>query len=195
MKTIVLASNNAHKIKEFKKILNNYEILSLKDIGYNIDIEETGKTFEENAIIKAKTIKEYLNRINKDYIVIADDSGLCVDALNGEPGIYSARYSGTHGNDQLNRDKLLHNLKNKRNRNAHFTCVIVVLYDENNYEVFEGITEGIITKKEIGKKDFGYDCLFYSKDLKKTFGEASEEEKNSVSHRGRALKKLLNKLK
>ena len=195
MKTIVLASNNQHKIKEFKKILNNYQILSLKDIGYDIEIEETGNTFEENALIKARTIKEYLNKMNKDYIVISDDSGLCVDSLDGKPGIYSARYSGIHGDNQANRNKLLNDLKYKRNRNAHFICTIVVLYDNDNYEIFEGRTEGTITKKEIGSKEFGYDCLFYSKDLNKTFGEASEDEKNSVSHRGRAIAKMSKKLK
>ena len=128
--------------------------------------------------------------IGKDYIVLADDSGLCVDALNGEPGVYSARYAGGHGNNQANRDKLLSNLEGK-DRSAYFCCTIVVMYPDGTYKVFEGKTYGKITTEELGDKSFGYDCIFYSNDLNKTFGEASEEEKNSVSHRARALNQLI----
>ena len=190
MKSIVLASNNKHKIQEFKTILKDYEILSLKDIEFNEEIEENGKTFKENALIKAKTINEFLKKQNKDYIVISDDSGLCVESLNNEPGIYSARYAGVHGNDQENRNKLLNNLKGK-DRKAFFNCTIVIYNPDDTYEYFEGKTYGSITEEELGKKDFGYDCIFYSDDLNKTFGQATEEEKNSVSHRGRAIEKLL----
>lgn len=189
MKTIVMASNNSHKIKEFRDILNDYEILSLKDIGYNDDIEEPGSTFEENALIKAKTIHDYLQN---DYIVIADDSGLCCDALNGEPGVYSARYASDH-DIKKNRDVLISNLEGK-DKTAHFVCVIVVYYPDNNYKVFEGITDGEIISEERGKTDFGYDCIFLSKDLHMTFGEASEEDKNKVSHRGRAIAKMIKEL-
>lgn len=191
METIVLASNNAHKVKEIKELLNNYNILTLNDIEYFEEIEETGETFEENALIKAKTIHNYLKEKGLEYSVIADDSGLCVEALNGMPGVYSARYSGTHGDDQANRDKLQKELENKNSRDAYFVCDIVLYKPNGEYKVFTGKTYGEITHEELGCKDFGYDCIFYSKDLQKTFGEASQQEKNSVSHRGRALKKLL----
>ena len=193
MKTIVLASNNEHKLKEFKKILSNYHIISLKDIAYFDDIEETGNTFEENALIKTKTIHQFLKEKDLNYTVIAEDSGLCVDALDGAPGIYSARYAGGHGNDQANRDKLQKDLVGK-NKRAYFICTIIVDYPDGSYKTFVGKTYGKICEEELGKKDFGYDCIFYSDDLKKTFGEASEEEKNSVSHRSRAIQKMLKEL-
>lgn len=193
MKTIVLASNNKHKVKEFKEILKDYEIITLNDINYFDEIEETGETFEENALIKAETIHNYLKEKNLHYIVIADDSGLCVDSLGGMPGVYSARYSGTHGNDKANRDKLQKELEGK-DRSAYFICNIIVYYSNGEYKLFEGKTFGEITKEEYGSKDFGYDCIFYSKDLNKTFGEASEEEKNRVSHRGRAIKEVVKEL-
>ena len=192
MNRIVIASNNAHKIKEFKEILKEYEILSLKDINFVNEIIEDGKTFEENAIIKAKTVHDYLKENGLDYIVISDDSGLCVDSLNGNPGIYSARYAKEH-DDQANRNKLLKDIEGK-DRSAYFSCTIVAYYPDDKYKIFEGKTYGNITYEEIGKKDFGYDCIFYSNDLNKTFGEATEEEKNSVSHRGRALEKMIKEL-
>ena len=161
--------------------------MSLEDIGFHEDIEENGKTFEENATIKAKIIQKYLEKEKKDYYIVADDSGLCCKALGNEPGIYSARYAGDH-NDQKNRDKLRENLKGKE-KDAFFVCCIA-LVKENQIQTFRGTTEGSITEEEKGKKDFGYDCIFYSKDLKKTFGEATEEEKNRVSHRRRAIEKL-----
>ena len=193
METIVLASNNKHKIKEFREILTDYEILSLADIGFEEDIEETGATFEENALIKAKTIQEYIKEKGLNYIVISDDSGLCVDSLGGMPGVYSARYAGEHGNNVKNRAKLQTELEGK-DRTAYFICTIVVYYPNGEYKAFEGRTYGKITKEEIGSKDFGYDCIFYSDELNKTFGEATEEEKNSVSHRGRAIEKLRGEL-
>lgn len=189
-KTIVIASNNKHKLKEFKEILTDYNIITLNDIGYFDDIEETGTTFEENALIKAKTIHNYLKNKGLDYIVIADDSGLCVESLNGAPGVYSARYAGGHGDNEANRNKLQKELIGKK-RDAYFVCTIVVVYPNGDYKTFEGKTYGKITEEEIGKKDFGYDCIFYSNDLNKTFGEASEDEKNSVSHRGRAIKEMI----
>ena len=193
MEKIILASNNKHKIKEFREILTDYEILSLADIGFEEDIEETGATFEENALIKAKTIQEYIKEKGMDYIVISDDSGLCVDSLGGMPGVYSARYAGEHGNNVKNRAKLQTELEGK-DRTAYFICTIVVYYPNGEYKAFEGRTYGKITKEEIGSKDFGYDCIFYSDELNKTFGEATEEEKNSVSHRGRAIEKMRGEL-
>ena len=189
METIVLASNNKHKIKEFKEILSNYNILSLDEIGFTEEIEETGETFEENATIKATTIHEYLKKEKKDYYVISDDSGLCCKVLNNAPGVYSARYAGNH-DDQKNRDKLIIDLKGK-DKEAYFVCCIVLITPEGEKKSFEGRTEGTIIEEERGKKDFGYDCIFLSKDLGKTFGEATEEEKNGVSHRKRAIEKLV----
>jgi len=192
METIILASNNQHKVNEFKKILNEYKILTMKDIGFNEDIEENGNTFLENSLIKAKTIHDYLKKKKKDYIVIADDSGLCCEALDGAPGIYSARYASDH-DIKKNRDVLISNLKGK-DKKAYFNCTIVVYYPDGSYKHFEGRTYGTIIDEERGKNDFGYDCIFLSDDLNKTFGEATEEEKNSVSHRGRAIEAMVKEL-
>lgn len=190
MRTIVLASNNKHKIEEFKQLFKNDTILSLDDIGFTEEIEENGKTFLDNSLIKAKNIHEYLKKKNIEAVVMADDSGLCVNTLNGEPGIYSARYAGIHGNDKLNRKKLLDSLSNKEDRSAYFLCVIVEYLTNGNYIYAEGKTEGIILEKETGDDSFGYDCLFYSNELNKSFGEATSEEKNSVSHRARAIQNI-----
>lgn len=190
MKKIVLASNNKHKIKEFKEIFKEEEILSLNDIGFYDEIIEDGNTFEENSLIKARAVSNFLKDKKINATIIADDSGLCVDALNGAPGVFSARFSGDH-NDEKNRRKLLNELKNKEDRNAHFNCTLVEMYPSGEYIVAEGKTYGVITTEEIGDKSFGYDCLFFSNELKKTFGEATNEEKNAVSHRGRAIKKIL----
>ena len=193
MKTIVLASNNVHKIEEFQRIMKDYKILSMKDIGFLDDIVEDGETLLENAFIKAKTVSLYLREKKLDYPVVSDDTGLFVPSIGGEPGIYSARYAGDH-DSQKNRDKLRMKIKGK-DPSAYFLCQIV--YYPMNGEYFEcsGRVDGKILDEEIGKKDFGYDCIFYSNELKKTFGEASEDEKNKVSHRGRAIVKLLNYLK
>jgi len=191
MRTIVLASSNNHKIQEFKQMFPNDKILSLYDINFNDEIEENGKTFLENALIKAKTIHEYLKKNNMEASVIADDSGLCVNSLNGLPGIYSARFSGEHGNDIENRKKLLKELENKKDRSAYFNCCLVEIFSNGDYITAEGRTHGIILEKETGDTSFCYDCLFYSNDLKKSFGEASNEEKNDVSHRGRAISNLI----
>ena len=192
MKEIVLASNNKHKIKEIKEILKNYKIISLDDINYTEDIIEDGNSFVENALIKAKTISEYLKSINKEIDVIADDTGLCCNALDGAPGIYSARYAGDH-DFKANRVKLIKELRGK-DKSAYFTCCIVLYHPDGTYKDFVGNTYGRIISKEKGDTGFGYDSIFYSNDLKKTFGEATEEEKNSVSHRGRALKELLKEI-
>lgn len=195
MEKLVLASNNSHKIKEFRELLKDREILSLKDIGFDCDIDETGTTFLENALIKAKTVQEYLKEKGIVAGVLADDSGLCVNALDGAPGIYSARFAGGHGDSEKNRQKLLSLLADKADRSAYFNCVIVWLFSNGSYIYSEGKTFGHITKEYHGDTSFGYDCLFYSDDLKKTFGESSDDEKNSVSHRGRAIVGLLDKAK
>lgn len=190
MKTIILATNNNHKLAEFKQILTDYNILSLKDIKFYDEIIEDGNTFTENALIKAKTVSNYLQNQDKDYIVIADDSGLCVSSLNNAPGIYSARYAGSNATDSDNRKKLLEELKNKE-KEAYFNCTIVVYYPNNEYKVANGQTYGKIIDEEKGNNGFGYDPIFYSEELYKTFGEASEEEKNRVSHRAKAIQELI----
>ena len=195
METIVLASNNSNKLKEFRNIITDVNILSLKDIGFKDEIEETGTTFLENSLLKAKTIHEYLKSNNLNYTVMSDDSGLCVNSLNGEPGLYSARYAGGHGNDTDNRKKLLDNLKDKADRSAYLICVVVKYYPNGSYIYAEGKTEGYILESEQGNTVFAYDCIFYSDELKKSFGEANEEEKNKVSHRGKAIRNLLSKEK
>lgn len=195
MKKLIVASNNQGKIKEIKKILSQFdlEIVSLKDEGIDIDVVEDGTTFMENSYKKAKTIYDLTGEM-----VIADDSGLCVEALNGAPGIYSARFCGEHGNDKKNNEKLLKLLegKNKKEeRKAKFVCSIVLIINSEKVIKVKGEVQGYIIDEEKGKSGFGYDPLFYVSELKKTFGEASEGEKNSISHRGRALKELKDKLK
>lgn len=190
MEKIVLATNNKHKLKEFREILSNYEVLSLNDIDFHEDIIEDGNSFVENAFIKTDSVSKFLKDKGLNYTIIADDSGLCVDSLDGKPGIYSARYAGDGHNDQANRDKLLKELSGK-DRSAYFICVIAVLYPNGVKKSFEGRVDGYITEEEIGDKSFGYDCIFYSNELNKTFGEANDLEKNNVSHRGRAIEKML----
>ncbi len=195
METIVLASNNKNKIKEFKKILKNYNIIPMEDIGFEQDIVEDGKTFLDNSLIKANTIAKYCKEKGLNYMVMADNSGLCVDALNGEPGVYSARYASNH-DQQANRKKLLENLKNVEdpNRTASFVCSITLKKPNGTTLVAEGKVDGKILKQETGTMGFAYDCLFFCNELNKCFGECSEEEKNSVSHRGRAIQNLLKQL-
>ena len=190
MKKFILASNNAHKVKEIKEILKdfNLNILSLNEAGIDIDVEEDGKTFEENSFKKANEIRKYLlSKGESDFIVMADDSGLEVDYLNGAPGIYSARYAGEHGNDSKNNEKLLEELKNVKEdeRKANFICVIVA----------EGKSYGVILEALSGNEGFGYDPLFFVPEYKKTFAEMTSDEKNAISHRGRALEKLKDNLK
>ena len=193
MENIVFASQNKHKIREVKEIMTDYNIIPINEIGFVGDIVEDGKTFEENALIKCREIVKFLNEKNIDCKVLSDDSGLCVDALDGRPGVFSARYSGDH-NDKSNRQKILSELADKTNRKANFTCVVVLMDKKYNYITGIGKTYGEITTEEHGNTSFGYDCIFKSEDLNKTFGEAEEEEKNIVSHRGRAIRDLLNKI-
>ena len=192
MDKIVLASNNKHKIKEIKEMYNDYIILSLSDIGYYEDIEETGTTFLENSLIKAKTISEFIRTKGLNYPVIADDSGLEVDSLNGEPGVYSARYASDHDMAK-NRAYVIQKLKEYKNKDASMTCCLVKYMPDDTYIYAYGKTYGHIIDEELGDTSFGYDCIFYSHDLNKTFGEATSEEKNSVSHRKRAILELQKK--
>lgn len=186
MKKIVLASKNKNKIKEFNELLgSDFKILSLDDIGYTKEIAETGSTSTENAKIKAQAVYDFLQENNLDYPVLADDSGLFVNSLGGEPGVMSARYAGDH-NDAANRKKVLDKLGDSLARTAYFECVLCYIYG-TDLRLFTGRAFGEIDTEERGKKDFGYDCIFYSAELEKTFGEATKEEKDRVSHRAKAV--------
>ena len=188
-KTLVLASGNKGKIAEIGEMLPEFSVIGYKDAGLDFEIEETGATFYENALIKAKAVSEALG-----LPALADDSGLCVNALSGAPGIFSARFAGD-GNDEHNIDKLLKELDGVKDRSAKFVCSLVLYYPDGKIISAEGETNGEILFERAGKNGFGYDPIFYSEDLKKSLGEASSKEKNSVSHRSRALKNLKEKLK
>ena len=199
MKKIVIASNNNHKIDEIKAILSGmpFQIKSLKEEGIDIDVVEDGNTFEENSKKKASEIADYLrSRGESNFIVMSDDSGLEVDYLNGEPGVYSARYSGEHGNDRGNNIKLLENLKGvpEDKRGAKFVCHISLIDYENNYIGIRGEVRGRIIEELPEEDGFGYDPIFYYEPFGKTFSELAGKEKNEISHRGIALKKLKDKL-
>ena len=196
MQKYVIASNNEHKVKEFQNMLKPFgiKVVPYKDvIKEEFEIEETGKTFEENAKKKANEIANFLKaRGEKDYIVMADDSGIEVDYLNGAPGIYSARYAGEHGNDAKNNEKLLHELEGieEDRRGAKFICQLALINDSGKYLGIKGEVSGRIIEGLAGEGGFGYDPLFYYEPLNKTFGEISVEEKNEISHRAVALKEL-----
>lgn len=187
-KILVIASGNAKKIREIREIFVDYDIKSCKELGFDAEIEETGATFYENALIKAKTVSDALN-----LPALADDSGLCVEALGGAPGIYSARYAGD-GSDESNIDKLLREMQNVKNRSAKFVCHMVLYYPDGKIISVSGETHGEILSKREGGGGFGYDPVFFSYDLNKSFGNSTAQEKNSVSHRGRALAALREKL-
>ena len=184
---IVLASRNKHKISEWQATLGKYidgvEILSLDEVGIFGEIEEDGDSFEANAYIKARAAAK------SGYVSIGEDSGLSVNALGGAPGILSARYAGEHGNDRANNELLLKNLANKSDRSAKFVCTIACVVPEKNNEghVFVGETEGKIIDVYKGDGGFGYDPIFFYEPMGKTFAELSAEEKNAVSHRGKAI--------
>ena len=184
---IVLASRNKHKISEWQATLGKYidgvEILSLDEVGIYGEIEEDGDSFEANAYIKAYAAAK------SGYVSIGEDSGLSVKALDGAPGILSARYAGEHGNDRANNELLLKNLENKSDRSAKFVCTIACVVPEKNNEghVFVGETEGKIIDVYKGDGGFGYDPIFFYEPMGKTFAELSAEEKNAVSHRGKAI--------
>ena len=191
MNKIVVASGNKGKLREIAEIFKGYEIVSMQAAGFSGDIEENGSTFEENALIKARAVCKALGAA-----ALADDSGLCVAALGGAPGVYSARYAGEHGNDAANNAQLLKNLAGvpEESRGAYFeSCVALVLPDGRELTA-SGRTYGHILFSPEGSGGFGYDPLFYSDELKKSFGTASAEEKNAVSHRAKALAALSAKL-
>lgn len=193
LETLIVATGNKHKLQEIQAIFKDVRVVSALEAGYLGDPEETGATFEENAIIKARAAAEALN-----LPALADDSGLCVAALGGAPGIYSARYAGGHGDDKKNREKLLAELGDEKNRAAYFRSAAALCFPQSmggKTVTATGDTHGRILTREEGENGFGYDCLFYSDDLCKSFGVASAEEKNAVSHRFRALTALKEKLK
>ena len=183
---LVVASGNKNKLREIAEIFTDFEVCSQKEMGFDEDVEETGTTFAENALIKARAASAALGEM-----VLADDSGLCVDALDGAPGVYSARYCGYHGDDEKNRKVLLKNMEGITNRRAHFTSAIALVYPDGRELLAEGHTYGEILHEETGDGGFGYDCLFFSDDLQKSFGVATAEEKNRVSHRFRGLQAML----
>ena len=189
---LVLSTRNKNKIKEFKVLFSQYSdlditVMSLDDIGFYDDIEEGGNTFEENAITKASVPAKL------GYIGIADDSGLCVEALGGAPGVMSARFSG--GSDEDNNDLLLEKLSDKTNRNAKYVCAIACVFpDHLNDFTVTGECNGKILKERHGQGGFGYDPLFYFEEFGKTFAEIELEKKNTVSHRAIAMKLFINKL-
>ena len=185
---IVFATNNAHKLEEVAAILGeNYEVLSLREISCEADIPETADTFAGNALQKAHYVKEHFG-----YDCFADDSGLEVDALDGAPGVYSARYSG--GGSEENMTKLLHNLTGKSERGAQFRTVIALLIGDDT-RLFEGIVRGAIIEERRGEGGFGYDPIFVPEGYDKTFAELGSEVKNRISHRAQAVEKLAEYLK
>ena len=181
---IVAATGNQHKLREFREILEDFEIISEREAGFSGEVEETGETFAENALIKARAVCKATG-----LPALADDSGLCVEALDGAPGVYSARYAG--GGDAENRALLLKNLEGVENRRAWFSCAIALVYPDGREVTAEGRAYGNILHEARGSGGFGYDPLFLSDELGVSFSEASEEQKNSVSHRGKALRELL----
>lgn len=183
---LVFATNNQHKLDEVQQVLpKNIEILSLKDIGCTEEIEETSSTLEGNAFLKADHVTQ-----NYGFDCFADDTGLEVLALNGAPGVYSARYAGVHGDSEKNMNKLIEQMKGKTNRFASFkTCI--ALNFKNKQLLFTGECEGEILQKKRGEKGFGYDPLFLPLGYQKTFAEMDLELKNKISHRARAIKKLV----
>ena len=189
---VVAATGNKGKVKEISEIFSGFgiEVISQEEAGIRTEVEETGKSFEENARLKALAVAQKCNDA-----VIADDSGLCVRALDGAPGLYSARYAGIEASDSDRIRKLLDALKDAEDRRAWFVSAVVFVYPDGKIVSAEGRTEGYITYEPKGEGGFGYDPVFFSDELNKTFSQATSEEKNSVSHRARALGALYEKIK
>lgn len=189
---IVVASGNKAKLREIAQIFQGYEIVSMQEAGFTDDIEENGSTFEENALIKARAVSRALG-VN----ALADDSGICVEALGGAPGVHSARFCGRHGDDAANNALLLEKLKDvpQDRRRAYFESCVALCFADGREITASGRTYGRILEKAEGEGGFGYDPLFYSDELGMSFGLASAEQKNAVSHRGKALAALAEKLK
>lgn len=187
---IIAATKNKNKLREFGEILKGFEIISQEEAGLDIDVEETGSTFEENSMLKARAIYEACK-----IPAIADDSGLVVDALGGEPGVYSARYGGEGLDDRGRVELLLKNMKDvpHKERTARFVCAIT-LVDGDKVITARGECEGIIAHEPSGENGFGYDPVFFVEKYKKTLAEVTPEEKNAISHRGKALRAFEQKM-
>ena len=188
---LIIASNNAHKLEEIRAILGDYfgEILSMREAGIDHETIEDGETFLENAEKKAREIAEI-----SGCCALADDSGLCVDALGGAPGIFSARFAGEHGNDEKNNALLLEKLEKEEDRRAHFTCAGALVWPDGKRLTAEGYIHGVIAREPAGKNGFGYDPLFYLPERGCTTAQLRPEEKNAISHRANALHELVKKL-
>ena len=187
---LIIASQNQNKLVEFKKILGDkINLFSLSDIGLNQEIPENEKTIKKNAMFKAKFVNTQTGKN-----VFADDTGLEIDSLNGEPGVYSARYSGVDRNSDKNIELVLRKLKNKANRNSRFKTIISLIIDGKSFN-FEGVVEGKITEEKRGSNGFGYDPIFQPNGYSSTFGEMSLKEKNKISHRSIAINKMVQYLK
>jgi len=193
VKTVIIATKNEGKAKEFESLFQakGYKVKTLLDVPHSPDVEETGTTFEENAILKAEAIAKEYNQV-----VVADDSGLIVDALDGRPGVYSARYAGEEKNDEANTNKVLRELAGvpTEKRTARFYCALAVASPNQETITVSGTIEGIITEQPVGDNGFGYDPIFLVEELGKTTAELTKEEKNKISHRATALKALEDKL-
>lgn len=191
---VIIASNNEHKTKEIREILKEFpfQVITMKEAGIEVEVVEDGTTFSENATKKAKEIMELTGEI-----CLADDSGLEVEALGGAPGVYSARFAGEHGNNKKNNEKLLEMLKEvpREQRKARFVSAISMYFPDGLEIIVEGYVHGLIGFEEKGVNGFGYDPLFIIPEYNKTFAEIAPETKNSISHRGEALKLLVEKLR
>jgi XTP/dITP diphosphohydrolase len=190
VKTVLIGTTNQGKVKDFKQLLETegLQVISLRDLDDAIEVEETGTTFAENAILKAETLSRHYNKI-----VIADDSGLEIEALNGRPGVYSARYAGEHKSDEDNIKKVLAEMEGVpfHDRKAAFVCVLALAIPGKETKIFEGKCNGYITEQPKGTNGFGYDPIFYVPEKEKTMAELSLEEKNELSHRKKAIDKLI----
>ncbi len=188
---LVVASRNEHKLAEIRTILTHLgvEVCSEEEVGVTLEVEETGTTFEENSMLKAKAVMEATG-----LAAMADDSGLCVDCLNGAPGVYTARYGGPGLSDAQRYRLLLENMRGQTPRTAKFVTVITCCFPNGDVIVARGECPGTITYAPIGKGGFGYDPVFFVPHLKKTFAQLTPEEKNAISHRGRALRDFAEKL-
>lgn len=184
MKSIILASNNKDKVKEVKEILKGYDIISMKEAGIDVDIEENGTTFEENALIKARAIMKLTGQIT-----MADDSGLEIDYLNKAPGVYSARFMGHDTSYDIKNKALIQKLEGVKgsDRSGRFVCAIAVCFPDGREIVKRGTMEGLIAEEIKGDNGFGYDPIVYFPEYGRTSGELAPEEKNKISHRGKAL--------
>ncbi|OIU70762.1 XTP/dITP diphosphatase [Rossellomorea aquimaris] len=193
-KKVIIATRNQGKAKEFQNMFapHGYEVQTLLDMPHIEDVEETGTTFEENAILKAETVAKELG-----VLVIADDSGLAIDALEGRPGVYSARYAGEEKNDEANMDKVLAELKDVPGgeRNARFHCVLAIAGPHMETRTVNGTCEGQILQERRGSNGFGYDPIFFVPSLGRSMAELTQEEKSRISHRGNALEKLRTMIK